>query len=154
MGNRTKPSKRTFYELISAFLGWLGAIDLLFIVFYMLSLYLHPLILTTPPTSRLAFQVYFASILTVGSAAALVIGSYLVVGNRGRRGGTINLLAGTLVPVPTYIYFTFLSQPSLLGWIEIGGVQIGWALLAPAIISGTVAILASKCALSEPKHEK
>ena len=152
MGNRTKPSRRTFYELISAFLGWLGAMDLLFIVFYMLSLYLHP-ISTIDPMPRLAFQVYFASILTVGSAVALVFGSYLVVGKRGRRGGTINLLAGTLVPVPTYIYFTFLSQPSLLGWIEIGGVQIGWALLAPAIISGTVAILASKCALSEPKHE-
>lgn len=133
-----QPVKWKRYEMVSAFLGWLGAVDLLLMAFYLLTIFLA--VSAIPPIERLLFPVYFATILTVTSAIILIYGSYLIWKSKIRKGGIINLLVGTLVPIPTYIYFTFLSQPSLLGWLF----PIGCFLLAPAIISGAISILLSK----------
>lgn len=136
--NQIELAKWQYCVMISAFLGFLGAVNLLFMVFYTLGIY-HTLS-GIPSMRSLFFQVYFSAILTTASAIMLICGSYLMLKTKGRRGGAINLLAGTLIPIPGYIYFTFFSQPRLLSWLG----PIGWALLTPAIISGTTNIFLSR----------
>jgi len=85
---------------------------------------------------RLLFQVYSATILIISSTTLLIYGSYLIWKTNRRKGGIINLFAATVIPIPTYIYFTFFSQPTLLSWLN----PFGYFLLAPAIISGTISV--------------
>jgi len=89
---------------------------------------------------RLLIPVYSAAILMIASAIVLIYGSYLIWRTNKLKGGIINLLAGTLVPVPTYVYFSFFSQPALLSWLG----TVGWFILTPAIISGALSVFSSK----------
>jgi len=130
--------KQKLCNIISAFLGWLGAVNLLLMAFYIFGIYL--LVSAVSPVEQLFPQVCLATILTTASAIMLIYGSYLIWKNNRWSGGLINLFAGTFAPIPTYLYFTFFSQPVLLEWLG----PIGCFLLAPAIISGAISILLSK----------
>lgn len=134
LNNQTKFFKVDHINLISAFLGWLGAADLLFIGLYILTVY--NTFSSIPHMERLTLQVYAATFFMSASIIALAYGSYLVWKSNRLKGGVINLLAGTLAPIPTYVNFTFLSEPSLLGWLG----PLGGFLLVPAVISGTISI--------------
>ncbi len=124
--------------MVSALLGWLGATNLLSMALYILSVFLP--VSSIPSVRKLVLQVYVAAILTTISGVLLIYGSYLIWKTSRWKGGLINILAGTLVPVPTYLYFTFFSQPILLGWLN----PLGCFLLAPAILSGAISISLSK----------
>jgi hypothetical protein len=128
------------YGVIDAFLGWLGATDLLLLIFYVFATYSAISSYDLDVMNQLLLPVYSAAILMTASAIALIYGSYLIWRNNKLKGGIINVLAGTLVPVPTYVYFTFFSQPTLLSWLS----PVGWFTLAPAIISGAISIFSSK----------
>jgi len=132
--NVANPAKRKYCDIISAFLGLLGAVNLLLIAFYILTIYLS--VSAIPPMEQLVFQVYFVTILTAVSAIMLIYGSYLIWKTNRRKGGMINLSAATVIPIPTYLYFAFLSQPTLLNWLS----PFGCFLLVPAIVSGAISI--------------
>jgi chromate transport protein ChrA len=125
------------YEILGAFLGWLGTVNQILIASYLLAVYQAFSAISS--MEKLGFQVYLAAILLVLSAAALACGSFLLWKGKWRAGGMINLGAGTLISVPTYIYFALLSEPTFLGWLGLLGVF----LLTPAIFSGTIGILLS-----------
>lgn len=137
-----QPAKWRYYDVINALLGLLGATVLILMASYILNTYSN-IVTMDPGLERLHFQVYFTTILTFASAIILVYGSYLIWKSNRLKGGIINLLAGTLVPIPTYVYFTFLSQPSFLFWLVSWFGPVACFPLAPAIISGTVSILLS-----------
>lgn len=126
------------YELLGAFLGWLGAVNQILIASYLLAVYqaLSPV----SPMEKLGFEVYLGAALLILSASALALGSLLLWKREWRVGGVINLGSGTLMPVPIYIYFALFSEPAFLGWLGLLGVF----LLAPAIFSGTIGILLSR----------
>ncbi|UCG36559.1 MAG: hypothetical protein JSV64_08165 [Candidatus Bathyarchaeota archaeon] len=131
-------SKLNRYSIVAAFLGLLGALNLFLISFYVLAVYL--LLSRIDPMGQLFFQVYLSTALAISSAVALIYGSIIILKSRMRKGGLINLLSGTLVPVPTYFYFGVISEPRLLGWL---GIQ-GYFLLIPAIMSGAISILLAR----------
>lgn len=130
---RLDNSEQKRYSLICALLGWLGAINCLIIGFYILTSS------TFLPTEQSLLEGYLATGLTTTSAIILTYGSYLMSKRKTRKGGIINLLAGTLIPVPVIAYFALYSQ-RILSWL--GPLSI--PLLAPPIISGTIAVLAYK----------
>ena len=129
---------REHYNLISAFLGWLGALNSFIMGLYILTtaLALSPF----PGTNYLVFQAWIASTLTTISALILIYGSYLLWRGHKHKGGVVNILTGTLALTPVYTYFTLFSQPPLLDWLGL----VGIFLLAPPIIGGGIGILMSK----------
>lgn len=129
--------KLHLYGLIAAFLGWLGATDSFMIGFYIFTTYL-----ALPPvlrTEHLAYQAYAAIVLTAILVFALVYGSYLLWKEKAKKGGITNFVAATIL-IAIYIYFAFISRPSLLRWLGF----IGGFLCTPAILSGTIGILMKK----------
>ena len=129
---------RKKYCLITALLGWLGAVNSLLIGLWVLITCLE--LSQIPPMKQLLFQAYGAFIVMAISAFALIYGSYVIWKTSRRKGGIINLFGG-LTPIPVYVYFTLLSQPALKPtsfW------PLEYVLLAPAIISGTIATLKLK----------
>ena len=127
-----------YYNVISASLGWLGALNSFIIGLYILTTCLA--LSTFPETNHLVSQAWIAFALTTTSALILIYGGYLLWKSHRRKGGMINILTGTLTLTPIYTYFTFLSQPPLLDWLGL----TGCFLLAPAIISGGMGILTAK----------
>jgi len=138
--NVVDPAKRNYYDIVNAFMGWLGATVLLIMGLYIFTIYFAISAYDPAAMERLLFPVYFATVLIISSTISLIYGSYLIWRTSRRKGGIINLFAATVIPVPTYIYFAFLSQPTLLGWLN----HVGWFLLAPAIISGAMSIYFSQ----------
>jgi hypothetical protein len=138
--NQSKSSKRKHYALLGAILGWLGALNLSLLALYLFSTY-QPLS-TIPPMNELALSIYLGATIIIASAILLVYGGILIWTNNTLKGGIVNLLAGALAPIPTYVYFAFFSQPDLLGWLG----PSGFPLLAPAVLSGIVSIYASQSA--------
>jgi len=124
--------------MLGAFLGWLGAVNQILIASYLLVVYQAFSAISS--IGKIGFQVHLAAILLILSASALALGSFLLWKRKSRAGGMINLGAGTLMPIPTYIYFALLSEPTFLSWLGLLGVF----LLAPAISSGTIGILLSR----------
>lgn len=122
-----------------ALYGVLGATTILLMASYIFTTYLES-VTFDPSLERLHFQVFFATILTIASSTALVYGSSLIWKGNSLKGGIINLFAGTLVPLPTYVYFTFFCEPSFLLWLG----PLGWFLFVPAIISGATGIIKAK----------
>jgi hypothetical protein len=88
---------------------------------------------------QLLLEAYLAAGLMTISAITIICGSYLIFKKDTLKGGTINLLAGTLIPVPVCTYFAVFSQRTL-SWLG----SLGIFLLAPAVISGTISILIHK----------
>jgi hypothetical protein len=137
--------------MLGAFLGLLGAADLFLMAFYILGIYSSASAIR--PIGQLILPAFLASALTITSAILLIYGSCLISKTRPLRGGIINLLAGTLVPIPTYVYFTFFSQPSMLGWLS----PTGFFLVVPGILSGVIGISlgeAIKESSNLPKRQK
>jgi len=121
---------------IGAFLGWLGVANFIILEFWLLSTYFS---LIGLPAEPFISQIYIASIVTTVSAIMLICGNYLMIKNRPREGGIINLMAGIAMAF-AYTYFAFLSKPQLLNWLGI----TGYLLLAPALISGAAGIALKK----------
>ena len=136
--SQSKSSKRKRYALLSAILGWLGALNLFLLALYLLSTY-YPLS-AIPPMNELALSIHVGTMAIIASAILLVYGGTLTWTDNTLRGGIVNLLAGTLAPIPTYVYFTFFSRLDLLSWLG----PSGFLLLAPATISGIIGIHASQ----------
>lgn len=144
MEEPTVGQRAKYSDMINAVLGWLGAVNLLLLAFYILGVYLSVSAIDATVKERLLFHVYLVTILTAASATVLVYGSYLIWKTRRLKGGIVNLLAGTIVPIPTYLYFSFLSQPPLLFWLFDWLGLVGCFLLIPAITSGIASIYLSK----------
>jgi len=126
----------SLYNLISAFSGCLGAMNSFIIGFYIITTYFEIALYSRKSAENLLYPVYTAAILTTASALILVYGSFLIWRGNTRKGGIINLIAGTILSL-IYTYYTILSQPPLLSWLG----SIGFFLLIPAIMSGAVSIL-------------
>ena len=136
MNRETELKRLKYYRMISAILGWIGAVGLLFLAFYIFLVY--QTFSTVPPMGELTIQVYSLSTLTIGSAVMLIYGSFAITKLKSWKGGIINLLAGTVVPIPTYVYFTFYSQPKLLvSWL----IPVGFCVLIPSLVSAAICVL-------------
>lgn len=136
-----QPQKKKLNTLLGAFLGCLGTLNLLLIAIYLFIVYFSPLIQNL--TVGLALPIYVAGTLLIASSIALVYGSILIWKDSVFKGGLINLVAGTLVPIPTYVYFAFFSHPTI-HWLWLYPLDLGFLPLVPAIISGITGMYLSR----------
>ena len=88
------------------------------------------------PVEQLLFEACLGMGLMIASAVTITYGSYIILKKETKKGGIINLLAGTLIPIPVCTYFALFSQRTL-SWI--GAMSV--LLLTPAVLSGTISIL-------------
>lgn len=117
-----KPSKH-----ISAFMGFLGAINSMAIGFYLLSALLNPILIPD-----LVIQGYILSPIIAVITILLVYGSYLILKNKNtKKGAEINFIAGLFLAF-LYVYYAYFSQPPLLKWLAPAGIL----LVVPPILSG------------------
>jgi len=125
---RSKGSK-THLSKISAFMGFLGAINSATIGFYVLSTLFNPI-----QTSISMVQGYIISQIIAIVIVTLTCGSYLILKNKhAERGAEINFTTGLFLAF-FYIYYTYLSRPSLFSWLGMGGML----LIIPPILSGII----------------
>lgn len=127
-------SRKNCY-LISMCLGWLAAADSLVIGLYIITTCVS--LQNFPGIERLLKEAYVATTLTAVLALVMALSSYHLWKKHTRRPSITNLSAGMLLTF-VYLYFEFLSQPPLLSWLN----PWGYFLLAPAIMSGIIGILA------------
>ncbi|NIR86168.1 hypothetical protein GWO13_00815, partial [Candidatus Bathyarchaeota archaeon] len=78
------------YTLISAFLGWLGSINIILIGIHVTTLYLHLAVLSGSFLTR----VYTVGGIATASTLTLFFGSYLICRGEGGKGGVLNLAGG------------------------------------------------------------
>jgi hypothetical protein len=124
-------SKRTNKNKISATLGFLGAANSLVIGFYLLST-----LSSVSQIQSIMFQSTIASMATGVAFTSLTYGSFEILKANAKKGARINM-AGGILSVFTYIYYSEFSQPSLLGWLN----PIGITLLIPPLLSGIIGLL-------------
>jgi hypothetical protein len=132
----TEKSKKSIRNLsiISAIMGFLGAIDSMAIGFYLLSTLFNPILIID-----LEIQGYILTTIIGAITIILIYGSYLIFKNKNvKRGAEINLITGLILAF-LYIYYAYLSQPSLLSWFTPGGIL----LIIPPILSGIIGKTAS-----------
>lgn len=130
--------RREQYRLISVFLGIIGAGGLLFLGCYIILVFQTYSEITL--IGKLAIQIFALSTLMIASALISIYGSLTMLKN-GWKGGIINILAGTIIPIPTHTYFAFFSEPKLLtSWL----IPIGIFILLLPIISGGMSLLLLK----------
>jgi len=124
------PTERTV-NLLAVLLGLLGAANALTTGIYIVStsLALSPF----SNVENLIPYAYVAGIANAICTVCLAYGSYLLWKHQNQKGGAINFTAGTVTAI-SYVYFTFFSQPSLLGWLG----PSGYFLPSPAMISGAL----------------
>ena len=121
-------------RIISAVMGFLGVIDSMAIGFYLLSTLFNPILIID-----LAIQGYILSPIIGAITIILIYGSYLILKNKNaKRGAEINLITGLILAF-LYIYYAYVSQPSLLSWFTPGGML----LIMPPILSGIIGKTAS-----------
>jgi len=135
MGNieKSKESIRNL-RIISAVMGFLGAIDSMTIGFYLLSTLFNPILIID-----LEIQGYILTPVIGAITITLIYGSYLIFKNKNvKRGAEINLITGLILAF-LYIYYAYVSQPSLLSWFTPGGIL----LIIPPILSGIIGKTAS-----------
>lgn len=118
-------------HIICAVLGFLGAAVSLVIGLYLLSTMAN-LSSIQDETS----QIWIASLATGITVITTAYGSYTILSGNTQRGGTINV-AGGIILVITYCYFSEFSQPKLLGWLN----PLGIALVIPSILSGVIGLI-------------
>lgn len=118
-------------RMICATLGLLGAAISLVVGLYLISTMLN-LSNIQDETS----QIWLTGLATAITAIATTYGSYKIFANRLQKGGIINI-AGGAVLIATYTYFSGLSQPKLLEWIN----PLGVALVIPPILSGLISLI-------------
>jgi len=117
--------------LICGTLGLLGAAISLVVGLYLISTMLN-LSNIQDETS----QIWLTGLATAITATATAYGSYKIFAHSMLKGGITNI-AGGAVLVATYTYFSGLSQPKLLEWIN----PLGIALLIPPILSGVISLI-------------
>jgi hypothetical protein len=125
---KSKESIRNL-RTISAVMGFLGAIDSMAIGFYLLSTLFNPILIID-----LAIQGYILTPIIGAVTILLIYGSYLIFKNKNvKRGAEINLVTGLILAF-LYVYYAYVSQPSLLSWFTPGGI----ILIMPPILSGII----------------
>jgi drug/metabolite transporter (DMT)-like permease len=118
-------------NIISALLGFLGVAVSLVIGFYIISTMLD-LAKIQDETS----QIWIASVATTITAMVTACGSYLILKSYTKKGGKINIAGGSVLIV-AYLYFSMVSQPKLLEWLN----PLGIALVIPPILSGVISLM-------------
>jgi hypothetical protein len=121
-------------NLISAFLGFLGAANSLAIDFYLISTILNMSKIVNQPLDG-----WIASMAIIIIIIALIYGSFLILMGKNMKGGKINM-AGGLILACVYIYYSVFSEPKLLSWLN----PIGIILVIPPVLSGIMGLLHSK----------
>jgi hypothetical protein len=130
---KNKESTRKL-SMISAIMGFLGAIDSMAIGFYLLSTLFNPVLIID-----LEIQGYILTPIIGAVTIILIYGSYLIFKNKNvKRGAEINLITGLILAF-LYVYYAYVSQPSLLSWFTPGGIL----LIIPPILSGIIGKTAS-----------
>ena len=124
-----EPSKLKKYALISAVLGWLGAVNVTLIGVYVTLKLFYFGIMRGYQT-----EAYIVGILTAGLTLTLIFGGYWMWRGRLREGGILNVIVG-IVTLTMYSYFNF-SVPLLR---EFG--IAGSFLCVPALISGVLGLI-------------
>lgn len=116
-------------NMISAIMGFLGAVNSIAIGFYLLSILFNPL-----GISNLMIQGYVLAPVIAVIIVTLMYGSYLILKNRNmKRGARMNLASGLILTF-LYVYYAFLSKPILLGWLNPAGIS----LIIPPLLSGII----------------
>jgi hypothetical protein len=118
-------------RMLCATLGLLGAA-----ISLMVGLYLISTMLNLSNIQDETSQIWLTGFATAITATATTFGSYTIFAHSVQKGGTINI-AGGAVLVATYAYFSGLSQPKLLEWIN----PLGIALVIPPILSGVISLI-------------
>jgi hypothetical protein len=124
-----KRSTRT--GIVSVLLGFLGAVNSAVIAFFLIST-----LSTIIPSFNHTIETFIIIITTMAIAAVLIYGSHLILTTNPKKGGKMNIAAGCLETC-VYIYYSVLSQPNLLSWLN----PIGILLLLPPLLSGLIAQL-------------
>lgn len=145
-----------YWGAAAVVLGWLGAASLLFMGFYLFTVYRA--FSAFPSMERLSLNVYFSVTLIIVSALAVIWGSSILFKNKWLKGGITNLLTGALAPIPSSTYFAYFSEPKLLEGFGV----LGFLLRTAAIMSGVIGIALSSlqrqtrhvCAYEEGLMEK
>jgi hypothetical protein len=114
--------------IISFTLGLIGLVDSVAIAFFVATT-LSSII----PSFNQTYENYIIIATTSTIVAMLVYGSYLILAKNIKKGGKMNMAGGCL-QICFYIYYSTLSQPNLLGWLN----PIGIALLLPSILGGLI----------------
>ncbi len=136
MENTEKSRESTKHLIIiSAFMGFLGAINSTVIGFYILSTLLNLI-----QISSLIIQGYIFTPIIGVVTALFIYGSCLILKNRNiKKGAKINFTCGLILAF-LYVYYTYFSQPlRLLSWLAPGGIL----LIIPPILSGIIGRTAS-----------
>lgn len=122
---------KKLYKWICLILGFVGMINVATVGLYLVvtCLSLSPF----PGGEHFLFYAYAAAILAVVSMLLLVCGICLMWRGRLRMGGAFNFFAGVFF-VSFYFYFSFFSQPSMLGWFW----PFGCLLFLPLFLSGVI----------------
>jgi hypothetical protein len=131
-GFKVFPKK--LYRWICVILGFVGVMDVAIVGLYLVVTSLSLSFL--PGSERFLSYAYTAAILTVVSIFLLVYGSCSMWRGRLRIGGALNFFSG-IIFISFYLYFSFFSQPSLLGWFW----PFGCFLFLPLIFSGVMGML-------------
>jgi uncharacterized membrane protein len=118
-------------HIICAALGFLGAAVSLVIGLYLLSTMAN-LSSIQDETS----QIWTASLATAIVVITTAYGSYTILKGNSQKGGTINV-AGGIILVIMYSYFSEFSQPKFLEWLN----PFGIALVIPPILSGVIDLI-------------
>jgi hypothetical protein len=121
-------NKYNYINLVSAILGFLGAINSVTIGFYLLSTIFNPIL------SGLLIQGYILSPTMAVITAMLIYGSFLISKNENtKKGAKINLIAGLSLAF-VYIYYAHFSEPQFLSWLSPAGIL----LIIPPTLSGII----------------
>jgi len=131
----SKSVKLKQFKAISAVLGWFSAATTIFFGLYtsmaLLSLINWGLLIGR----NFQIEAYIVAILTIILAVILFIGGYLMWKNLLRKGGTVNLSAGTIVALIYSYYAISIVKP--FG-------KTGLVLCIPAILSGIFGLYSTK----------
>jgi hypothetical protein len=117
--------------MICALLGFLGVAVSLAVGLYLLST-----IANLSSIQDGTAQSLIAGVATTITVVTAAYGSYTILNGNSQKGGTMNV-AGGIVLIITYSYFSEFSQPKLLDWLNPSGI----ALEIPTILSGIMSLV-------------
>lgn len=83
-------------------------------------------------------QIWVASLATTATVATTAYGNYTILKTNVQKGGKINI-AGGIVLIIMYSYFSGFSQPKLLEWLN----PYGIVLAIPSVLSGAIGLTSS-----------
>ena len=121
-------------KMVASILGLLGATIPLVIGFYLVSTMAN-LASYQDETS----QIWSTLFVTAIASIATLFGSYLILNSKPRKGGGINI-AGGVILLATYSYFSEFTEPKLLEWLN----PLGLVLVMPSFLSGVISLMSSK----------